>query len=126
MRFFLQAIRLRYLHPDSELQSFAVQVIDMLHTDGTVDAQALVCFTKSAISILYTGIPVQHFKSTFRSTVELLYNTYILILYEWSQKVWVQWFGWLLVILSNFEVELFFVQQPCFPILCYCGDVESN
>ena len=36
---------MRYLQPDSELQSFTVQVIDMLQTDdNTVDAQALVCF----------------------------------------------------------------------------------
>ncbi|KAL6961020.1 hypothetical protein U1Q18_038782 [Sarracenia purpurea var. burkii] len=40
--FFLQAIRLKYLHPDSELQNFALQVMEMLRVDTSVDAQALV------------------------------------------------------------------------------------
>jgi hypothetical protein len=38
----LQAIRLKYLHPDSELQNFAMEVMDMLRADTSVDAHALV------------------------------------------------------------------------------------
>lgn len=38
----LQAIRIRYQHPDSELQDFALQVIDMLRSDNSADAHALV------------------------------------------------------------------------------------
>ncbi|KMT18503.1 hypothetical protein BVRB_2g026440 isoform A [Beta vulgaris subsp. vulgaris] len=38
---FLQAILLKYLHPDSELQDFTSQVMDMLRVDTSVDAQAL-------------------------------------------------------------------------------------
>lgn len=40
----LQAIRLKYLHPDSELHNFALQVMEMLRVDTSADAQALVCF----------------------------------------------------------------------------------
>lgn len=42
LNFVLQAIRLKYLHPDSELQNFALQIMDMLRADSSVDAQALV------------------------------------------------------------------------------------
>ncbi|EEF45628.1 conserved hypothetical protein [Ricinus communis] len=38
---FLQAIRLKYLHPDSELQNYALQVMEMLRADTSVDAHAL-------------------------------------------------------------------------------------
>uniref|UniRef100_A0A6N2KGI2 Uncharacterized protein n=1 Tax=Salix viminalis TaxID=40686 RepID=A0A6N2KGI2_SALVM len=40
--YFLQAIRLKYLHPDSELQQYALQVMEMLRPDTSVDAHALV------------------------------------------------------------------------------------
>ncbi|KAK6913493.1 hypothetical protein RJ641_023094 [Dillenia turbinata] len=39
---FLQVIRLKYLLPDTELQSFALQVMDMLRGDISIDAQALI------------------------------------------------------------------------------------
>ncbi|KAJ6396210.1 hypothetical protein OIU77_021275 [Salix suchowensis] len=39
--YFLQAIRLKYLHPDSELQQYALQVMEMLRPDTSVDAHAL-------------------------------------------------------------------------------------
>ena len=37
---------LKYLHPDSELQNYAVLVMDMLRSDTSVDAQALVSDVK--------------------------------------------------------------------------------
>lgn len=37
-----QAIHLKYQHPESELQTFALQVMDMLRADTSVDAHALV------------------------------------------------------------------------------------
>uniref|UniRef100_A0A6N2KR05 Clathrin/coatomer adaptor adaptin-like N-terminal domain-containing protein n=1 Tax=Salix viminalis TaxID=40686 RepID=A0A6N2KR05_SALVM len=36
-----KAIRLKYLHPDSELQQYALQVMEMLRPDTSVDAHAL-------------------------------------------------------------------------------------
>ncbi|KAH6795202.1 hypothetical protein C2S52_005679 [Perilla frutescens var. hirtella] len=36
------AVCLKYLHPDSELQNYALLVMDMLRSDTSVDAQALV------------------------------------------------------------------------------------
>jgi hypothetical protein len=42
LKYLLQAIRLKYLHPDSELQNFALPVMDMLRADNFVDAHALV------------------------------------------------------------------------------------
>ncbi|XP_071711040.1 protein SWEETIE [Rutidosis leptorrhynchoides] len=41
--FFLQAMRLKYMHPDTELQTFLVQIMDMLRADSFVDAQSLAC-----------------------------------------------------------------------------------
>ncbi|KAJ9561951.1 hypothetical protein OSB04_007111 [Centaurea solstitialis] len=41
--FFLQALRLRYMQPDTELQNFLVQIMDMLRADSSVDAQSLAC-----------------------------------------------------------------------------------
>ncbi|CAN6577655.1 unnamed protein product [Malus baccata var. baccata] len=35
------AIRLKYMHPDSELQNYAIQVMEMLCSDNSVDAYAL-------------------------------------------------------------------------------------
>ena len=40
---FLQAILLKYLHPNSELQDFASSVLDMLRVDTSTDTQALGC-----------------------------------------------------------------------------------
>lgn len=42
----MQAIRLKYLHPDGELQNYAIQVMDMLRADTSVDAYTLVFFNK--------------------------------------------------------------------------------
>jgi hypothetical protein len=42
LQYLLQAIRLKYLHPDNELQNFALPVMDMLRADNFVDAHALV------------------------------------------------------------------------------------
>lgn len=47
---FLQAIRLKFLHPESELPDFALQVMHMLRSDNIIDAQMLVCFTKPMAS----------------------------------------------------------------------------
>ncbi|XWS30691.1 hypothetical protein CRYUN_Cryun23aG0008700 [Craigia yunnanensis] len=41
--FFLQAIRLKYLHPDIELQNYALNILDMLRMDTSFDAHALAC-----------------------------------------------------------------------------------
>ncbi|GKD05440.1 protein SWEETIE isoform X1, partial [Tanacetum coccineum] len=41
--FFLQAVHFKYMHPDSELQDFLVQIMDMLRADSSVDAQSLAC-----------------------------------------------------------------------------------
>ncbi|KHN17324.1 HEAT repeat-containing protein 5B [Glycine soja] len=39
--FFLQVIRIKYLFPDSELQNFALQIMEMLRAENSVDAHAL-------------------------------------------------------------------------------------
>ncbi|CAJ1844997.1 unnamed protein product [Sphenostylis stenocarpa] len=39
--FFLQVMRIKYLLPDSELQNFALQVMEMLSAETSVDAHAL-------------------------------------------------------------------------------------
>ncbi|KAL7606152.1 hypothetical protein Lser_V15G19771 [Lactuca serriola] len=41
--FFLQGIRLKYMHPDSELQNYLVQIMDMIRAESVVDAQSLAC-----------------------------------------------------------------------------------
>lgn len=66
--FFLQAIRLKYLHPDSELQNFALQIMDMLRADSSVDAQALAC----VLYILRVGVTDQMTEPTQRSFLVLL------------------------------------------------------
>lgn len=68
--FFLQAIRLKYLHPDSELQNFVVQVMDMLRMDSSVDAQALAC----VLYILRVGVTDQMSEPTQRGFLVLLGN----------------------------------------------------
>ncbi|KAI3726462.1 hypothetical protein L1987_66259 [Smallanthus sonchifolius] len=60
--FFLQAIRLKYMHPDSELQNFLVQIMDMLRTDSSVDAQSLAC----VLYILRVGVIDQMTEPTQR------------------------------------------------------------
>ncbi|KAL7101750.1 hypothetical protein ACP275_08G074200 [Erythranthe tilingii] len=59
---FLQAMCLKYLHPDIELQNYALQVMDMLRSDTLVDAQALAC----VLYILRVGITDQMSEPTQR------------------------------------------------------------
>ncbi|KAG6716276.1 hypothetical protein I3842_04G041200 [Carya illinoinensis] len=66
--FFLQAIRLKYLQPDSELQNFALQVMDMLCADTSVDAHALAC----VLYILRVGVTDQMMEPTQRSFLVFL------------------------------------------------------
>ncbi|KAK3035229.1 hypothetical protein RJ639_033863 [Escallonia herrerae] len=66
--FFLQAMRIKYLHPDSELQNFVVLVMDMLGVDSSVDAQALAC----VLYILRVGITDQMTEPTQRGFLLLL------------------------------------------------------
>lgn len=47
LKLLMQAIRLKYLHPDSELQNYAIQVMDMLRADTSVDAYTLVFFKQT-------------------------------------------------------------------------------
>ncbi|XP_021759988.1 protein SWEETIE-like isoform X1 [Chenopodium quinoa] len=65
---FLQAILLKYLHPDSELQDFTSQVMDMLRVDTSVDAQALAC----VLYILRVGVVDQMTEPTQRSFLVIL------------------------------------------------------
>uniref|UniRef100_A0A2N9GA63 Reverse transcriptase domain-containing protein n=1 Tax=Fagus sylvatica TaxID=28930 RepID=A0A2N9GA63_FAGSY len=62
------AIRLKYLHPDSELQNFAMEVMDMLRADTSVDAHALAC----VLYILRVGITDQMTEPTQRSFLVFL------------------------------------------------------
>ncbi|XP_048328605.2 protein SWEETIE isoform X2 [Ziziphus jujuba] len=66
--FFLQAIRLKYLHPDSELQNFALQVMDMLRLDTSIDAHPLAC----VLYILRVGVTDQMTEPTQRSFLVFL------------------------------------------------------
>ncbi|XP_042482269.1 protein SWEETIE [Macadamia integrifolia] len=66
--FFLQAIRLKYLFPDTELQNFAVLALDMLRGDSSVDAHALAC----VLYILRVGLTDQMTEPTQRSFLVLL------------------------------------------------------
>uniref|UniRef100_A0A803LAT9 HEAT repeat-containing protein n=1 Tax=Chenopodium quinoa TaxID=63459 RepID=A0A803LAT9_CHEQI len=65
---FLQAILLKYLHPDSELQDFTSQVMDMLRVDTSIDAQALAC----VLYILRVGVVDQMTEPTQRSFLVIL------------------------------------------------------
>ncbi|GAB4832300.1 hypothetical protein Ancab_006311 [Ancistrocladus abbreviatus] len=65
---FLQAILLKYLHPDVELQDFAMQVLDMLQLDASFDAQALAC----VLYILRVGVTDQMTEPTQRSFLVVL------------------------------------------------------
>ncbi|KAI3768087.1 hypothetical protein L2E82_18519 [Cichorium intybus] len=60
--FFLQGIRLKYMHPDSELQIYLVQIMDMLRADTVVDAQSLAC----VVYILRVGVIDQMTEPTQR------------------------------------------------------------
>ncbi|KAJ6353121.1 hypothetical protein OIU76_002183 [Salix suchowensis] len=66
--YFLQAIRLKYLHPDSELQQYALQVMEMLHPDTCVDAHALACI----LYILRVGVTDQMTEPTQRGFLVFL------------------------------------------------------
>ncbi|KAL8476600.1 hypothetical protein ACS0TY_029047 [Phlomoides rotata] len=59
---FLQAMCLKYLQPDSELQNYAVQVMDLLRSDASIDAQALAC----VLYIMRVGITDQMSEPTQR------------------------------------------------------------
>ncbi|XP_022772079.1 protein SWEETIE isoform X3 [Durio zibethinus] len=61
--FFLQAIRLKYLHPDIELQNYALNIMDMLRMDTPFDAHALAC----VLYILRVGVTDQMTEPTQRS-----------------------------------------------------------
>ncbi|KAM7524202.1 hypothetical protein LguiA_014104 [Lonicera macranthoides] len=66
--FFLQAMRLKYLHPDNELQNFLGHIMDMLRVDSSVDAQALAC----VLYILRVGVTDQMTEPTQRGFLVLL------------------------------------------------------
>ncbi|KAB1211177.1 HEAT repeat-containing protein 5B [Morella rubra] len=66
--FFLQAIHLKYQHPESELQTFALQVMDVLRADTSVDAHALAC----VLYILRVGVTDQMMEPTQRSFLVFL------------------------------------------------------
>ncbi|KAK7295809.1 hypothetical protein RJT34_18721 [Clitoria ternatea] len=61
--FFLQVIRIKYLHPDSELQIFALQVMEMLRGETSVDAHALAC----VLYVLRVGVTDQMTEPTQRN-----------------------------------------------------------
>ncbi|KAF7133259.1 hypothetical protein RHSIM_Rhsim09G0080700 [Rhododendron simsii] len=62
------AIRLKYLHPDSELHNYALQVMEMLRVDTSADAQALAC----VLYILRVGVTDQMTEPTQRSFLVVL------------------------------------------------------
>ncbi|KAK4279829.1 hypothetical protein QN277_011541 [Acacia crassicarpa] len=66
--FFLQAIRIKYLHPDSELQNFASPVMEMLDANASVDAHALAC----VLYILRVGVTDQMTEPTQRNFLVFL------------------------------------------------------
>ncbi|CAE5963233.1 unnamed protein product [Arabidopsis arenosa] len=61
--FFLQAIRIRYLDSDSELQDYSLHVMDMLRGDSSLDAHALAC----VLYILRVGVIDQMMEPSQRS-----------------------------------------------------------
>ncbi|KAL5739454.1 hypothetical protein ACOSQ2_028634 [Xanthoceras sorbifolium] len=66
--YFLQAICLKYMHPDSELQDYVLQVMEMLRFDNSVDAHALAC----VLYILRVGVTDQMTEPTQRSFLVFL------------------------------------------------------
>ncbi|XP_051126760.1 protein SWEETIE isoform X2 [Andrographis paniculata] len=67
---FLQTVCLKYLHPDSELQNYTLQVMEMLRSDASIDAQALAC----VLYIMRVGITDQMSEPTQRSFSVFLAN----------------------------------------------------
>ncbi|XP_043809967.1 protein SWEETIE isoform X3 [Manihot esculenta] len=65
---FLQAIRHKYLHPDSELQNYVMQIMEMLSIDASVDAHALACI----LYILRVGVTDQMTEPTQRAFLVFL------------------------------------------------------
>ncbi|KAL0801143.1 hypothetical protein Bca101_056319 [Brassica carinata] len=61
--FFLQANRIRYLGPDSELQDYSLLAMDMLRGDSSIDAHALAC----VLYILRVGVIDQMMEPSQRS-----------------------------------------------------------
>jgi hypothetical protein len=61
--FFLQAIRIRYLDSDSELQDYSLPIMDMLRGDSSIDAHALAC----VLYILRVGVIDQMMEPSQRS-----------------------------------------------------------
>ncbi|XP_057449103.1 protein SWEETIE-like [Lotus japonicus] len=66
--FFLQAIRIKYLHSDSELQNFALQVMEMLRAETSVDAHSLAC----VLYVLRVGVTDQMTEPTQRNFLVFL------------------------------------------------------
>ncbi|XP_058082071.1 protein SWEETIE [Magnolia sinica] len=66
--FFLQAMRLKYLCPDTELQKFSLQALEMLHGNASIDAHALAC----VLYILRVGVTDQMTEPTQRIFLILL------------------------------------------------------
>ncbi|WCJ25388.1 HEAT repeat-containing protein [Euphorbia peplus] len=65
---FLQAIRLKYQRPDGELQNYAMQIMEMLSVDNSVDAHALACI----LYILRVGVTDQMTEPTQRGFLVFL------------------------------------------------------
>ncbi|XP_020890238.1 HEAT repeat-containing protein 5B isoform X2 [Arabidopsis lyrata subsp. lyrata] len=61
--FFLQAIRIRYMDSDSELQEYSLLIMDMLQGDSSIDAHALAC----VLYILRVGVIDQMMEPSQRS-----------------------------------------------------------
>ncbi|KAK9116093.1 hypothetical protein Sjap_015040 [Stephania japonica] len=66
--FFLQAMQCKRVHPDGDLPNFALQIIEMLRGDSTVDAHALAC----VLYILRVGVIDQMTETNQRSFLVLL------------------------------------------------------
>ncbi|CAK7344401.1 unnamed protein product [Dovyalis caffra] len=64
----VMAIRLKYLHSDGELQHYALQVMEMLRSDTSVDAHALACI----LYILQVGVTDQMTEPTQRDFLVFL------------------------------------------------------
>ncbi|XP_068489389.1 protein SWEETIE isoform X2 [Phaseolus vulgaris] len=66
--FLLQVIRIKYLLPDSELQNLALQVMEMLRAETSVDAHALAC----VLYVLRIAVTDQMTEPTQRSFLVFL------------------------------------------------------
>ncbi|GFZ18959.1 HEAT repeat-containing protein [Actinidia rufa] len=92
---FLQAIRLKYLHPDSELQNFALQVMEMLRVDTSADAQALLQSPDASPSMKVAALrTLSHALKTLGEVPfefkDVLDNTVVAALSHSSPLVWVE------------------------------------